>query len=245
MGGRRAYLAAALLLVFQPAVSRADIKVIDSPTASALGHGEMRWEIGVANEGAVMTSLKVGAFESMYFGVSYGMENVLGRGEVVSNPHPGVQLHVLAWDEIGLPSIAFGFDSQGQGEYFPEEGRYERKSRGFYGVVTQNLLGERWGVLTGLTGGVNYSMEGRRESFDLFAGISSTFGRNFSLLLDYDFALDDRSGLESNYGYLDFGVQLEFGRGNHIRFLLRDLLGNYGGNGQVSRELNFFYLFRL
>ncbi len=245
MSSRWACAAVVLLLVFHPAVSRADIQIIDSPTASTLGHGEMRWEIGVANEGAVTTSLKVGAFERMYFGISYGMENALGRGDWELNPHPGVQLHVLAWDEIGLPSIAFGFDSQGQGEYFTEEQRYERKSHGFYGAVTQNLLGERWNVLTGLTAGINYSMEGKRESFDLFAGVSSTFGRNFSLLLDYDFGLDDRSGIDSNYGYLDFGVQLEFGRGNHIRFLLRDLLGNYRGQGQVSRELNFFYLFRL
>jgi hypothetical protein len=245
MGGPRAYAAVVLLSVFLPAVSFADISIIDSPTASCLGHGEMRWEIGIANEGAVNTGLKVGAFERMYFGISFGMENALGRGDVESNPHPGVQLHVLAWDEIGLPAVAFGFDSQGQGEYFADETRYERKSLGFYGVVTQNLLGERWGVLTGLTGGVNYSMEGQRESFDLFAGISSTFGRNFSLLLDYDFGLDDRSGIDSNYGYLDFGVQLEFGRGNHIRFLLRDLMGNYRGQGQISRELNFFYLFRL
>ena len=82
-----------------PTISHADIRVIDSPKAATLGHGEMRWEIGVANEGAVLTSIKVGAFERMYFGLSYGMENVLGRGEVDSNPHPGIQLQVLAYDE--------------------------------------------------------------------------------------------------------------------------------------------------
>ena len=244
MGGR-ALRAVGMALFLLPTIADADIRVIDSPTASTLGHGEMRWEIGVANEGAVLTSLKVGAFERVYFGVSYGMANALGRGEVDSNPHPGVQFQVLAYDEVGLPAIAFGFDSQGRGKHYPEENRYERKSPGFYGAVTQNILGQRWGVLTSLTGGVNYSMEGRRESFDLFTGASLTFGRSFSLLLDYDFNLDDRSDLDANYGYLDTGVQLEFGHGNHIRFLLRDLLGNYGGQGQPSRELNFFYLFRL
>jgi hypothetical protein len=245
MGGRRWRGVAAIVALVFPVLAHADIRVIDSPTASSLGHGELRWEIGVANEGAVLTSLRVGAFERMYFGISYGMEHVLGRGDVESNPHPGVHLNVLAYDEIGLPAIAFGFDSQGLGQYYPDEDRYERKSHGFYGVVTQNLLGHRWNVLTSLSFGVNYSMEGRRESPDMFTGASMTFGRSFSLLADYDFNLDDRSGLDANYGYLDVGLQLEFGRGNHIRFLLRDLLGNYGGRGQVARELNFFYLFRL
>jgi hypothetical protein len=251
MGGRTRSRAAWLvgvgwLVTFVlPAAALADIQIIDSPTAQTLDHGELRWEIGVGPEGGVLSSLVVGAFQQLQFGISYGMLEVLGRGDVEPNPHPAINVRLLAVDMVGLPSIAVGFDGQGQGRWVDALQRYERKSHGFYAVGTQYLRGHPWEVLTTLTGGINFSLEGDRESFDLFLGASQSYGRNLSLLLDYDFGLDDRSDFDADRGYLDFGLQWRFGGDNNIRFLLRDLLGNFEGGGQVARELNFYYLFQL
>lgn len=252
MGGRRVGAVARFTLavacvwtLLEPATAAGDTQVIDSPTAQTLGHGELRWEIGVGPEGAVLTSLVVGAFEQLQFGISYGMLEVLGRGNVVPNPHPDINVRLLAVDEPGLPSIAIGFDGQGHGRWLNDLERYERKSLGFYAVGTQYLQGRPYDVLTGLTAGINFSLEGERESFDLFVGASQTYGRNLSLHLDFDFGLDDRSNFDADRGYLDFGLQWRFGRDNNIRLLLRDLLGNFQGGGRVARELNFYYLFRL
>lgn len=245
MGPRQRVCAGLALLlgaIAAPRAVHADTRVIDSPTAEPLGHGFMRWEIGAGPEGAVLTSVLVGVFERAQFGLSYGMQDVLGRGTVDANPRPGIQAEVLALDRIGLPALAAGFDSQGQGRWLEDEDRYERKSLGFYAVATQSLAANSLPVLTALSGGLNFSLEGKRESFDVFLGATQTWGRSFSLLVDYDFGLDDR--LDNDRGYLDFGVQWSFGSGNHLRFLLRDLLGNVEG-GKVGRELNFFYLFRL
>ncbi len=253
MGGRREGHALArwtrgailtsCMLAFAAAGVGADTRIIDSPSAEPLGHGYMRWEVGVGAEGSVLSSVRVGLFERAQFGLAYGMLDVLGRGDVDANPRVGILAEVLAIDRFGLPALAVGFDSQGSGRWSDEQERYQRKSHGFYAVATQHLAARRMPLLTSISGGVNFSLEGKRESFDLFAGLTQNFGRIFSVLLDFDFGLDDR--LDADRGYLDLGFQWQFGKANHVRFILRDLLGNQNDDGQVGRELNFFYLFRL
>ena len=67
-------------------------------------------------------------FERASAGLSYGMQEVIGRGSVHVNPLPGVQLQVLALDAPGLPALGFGFDSQGRGRWLDDRKRYERKA---------------------------------------------------------------------------------------------------------------------
>lgn len=253
MGGRRdrhartrdafRFIVFSAVLGSAPAWVFADTRVIDSPTAEPLGHGFMRWEIGVGAEGAVLSSVRVGLFERGQFGLAYGMLDVLGRGEVDANPRVGVLAELLLVDRVSLPAIALGFDSQGRGRWLDEHERYERKSHGFYAVATQNLAARSLPIVTSFSGGINFSMEGKKESFDLFVGMTQSFGRHFATMVDFDFGLDDR--LDADRGYLDLGFQWQFGGANHVRFVLRDLLGNQNDDGQVGRELNFFYLFRL
>jgi len=246
MGGRigRAFVAAGFSM-FAAGVALGDSRIIDSHTAMVPAHGEVRLEIGAGPEGSVLTSASVGLFERLSLGLSYGMSEVIGRGSVVANPRPGVQFHVLAVDEPGLPAIGLGWDSQGRGRWVDGLDRYERKSPGFYAVATQNLLATSYDLLSSISGGVNYSLEPNRQAIDLFLGVSQTFGRGLAVLLDYDFALDDSAAMDGNRGYLDLGLQWKFGAGTHLRFLLRDLFGNYEGQGKVARELNFFYMLHL
>jgi hypothetical protein len=225
-----------------PPASRADTRLINSPTAEPLGHAYARWEIGAGPQGGVLSYFHVGVFDRLHFGLSYGMQEVLGSGPIDANPHPGFQGQLLLLDQYPLPTLAVGFDSQGRGRWLKDEERYERKSMGFYGVATYNLSARSWPLLTTFNGGINYSLEGARESADLFLGMEEHLGRSFALLLDYDFGFDDR-GDDRDRGYLDFGIQWRFQGGSHLRFLLRDLFENAGDG--IGRELNFFYLFRL
>ena len=240
MGGRRvlgALAAAHLASGLVTTAARADTRIIDTPTAEPLGHGSVRWEVGVGPEGNLLSGIGVGVIDRLQFGISYGMQEILGEGSIDTNPRPGIQAQVLLLDELGKPALALGFDSQGRGHWLGEEERYERKSLGFYAVSTYSLLAGSW-WLTSLAGGANFSLEGGREAFDVFAGVSQGIGPHFAFLLDYDFGIDDRS--DQDRGYLDLGLQWAFGSGNHLRFLFRDLLENGGG---IGRELNFYYLF--
>jgi len=242
--GRRRGLAAGLFCLFGLTSQgvRADTRLIDSPSAEPLGHAYARWEIGAGPQGSVLSFFHVGVFDRLHFGLSYGMQEVLGSGPIDANPHPGFQAQLMILDQHPLPTLAFGFDSQGRGRWQQDEERYERKSMGFYGVATYSLAARSWPLLTTFNGGINYSLEGSRESADLFMGMVEHLGRSFALLLDYDFGLDDR-GSDRDRGYLDFGVQWRFQGGSHLRFILRDLFEN--ADEGIGRELNFFYLFRL
>jgi len=245
MGGRRASLWAVAAFALGASTARGETQVIDSPTAQVLGHGQLRLELGAGPEGSVLAGARVGLIERFDFGISYGMQEVLGRGPIDVNPRPGVQLRALVLDSPGLPAVAFGFDSQGHGRWLRDKQRYERKSPGFFAVATQNLLVTSYEILTSLSGGVGYSLEPNRQSIDLFVGATQQLGRGIGVVVDYDFGLDDNANLDADRGYLDLGMQWRFGSGNHLRFLLRDLFGNYEGQGRVARELGFYYLLQL
>ena len=247
MGGRPygRGIAAVACLACATGVANADSRIIDSHTAMVPAHGEVRLEIGAGPEGSVLTGASIGLFERLSLGMSYGMAEVLGRGSVIANPRPGIQFQVLVLDSPGLPAIGAGWDSQGRGRWMSHLDRYERKSPGFYVVGTQNFLATSYDLLSSISGGINYSLEPNRQAIDLFLGVSQTFGRGLAVLLDYDFALDDAANQDGNRGYLDTGLQWKFGESTHLRFLLRDLFGNYAGQGKVARELNFFYLLHL
>jgi hypothetical protein len=244
MGGR-GFLRAAVVLLFVAGPATADTYIIDSHTAMVPAHGELRLQIAAGPEGSVLTGANLGLIDRVSVGMSYGMAQVLGRGELEPNPRPGFQIQALLLDEPTLPALALGFDSQGHGRWIDDLDRYERKSPGVYAVVTQNLLVTSYELLSAVNGGVSYSLEPNRQSIDFFVGASQSFGRGLSVLIDYDFALDDAAGVDADRGYLDLGFQWRFGSGNHVRFLLRDLLGNYLGEGKVARELDFFYLLHL
>ncbi|HZL85046.1 MAG TPA: hypothetical protein VFD07_06670 [Candidatus Krumholzibacteria bacterium] len=235
--------AAGLVVAAWAAGASADSRIIDSPNADPLGHATARWEIGAGPEGSVLSFFHLGVFDRVHFGLSYGLQEVLGSGPIDANPHVGFQAQVLVLDQQPLPTLALGFDSQGHGRWDEAAARYERKSLGFYGVASHHVAASTWPLLTTLSGGINYSLEGERESMDFFAGLAEEVGGHFGLLLDYDFGFDDRE--DADRGWLDLGLQWRFDGGSHVRFLLRDLLGNGSDGGEVGRELNFFYLFHL
>ena len=246
MGGRRFPTLAMVCLAGLVGVATplgADTRAIDTPTAEALGHAYARWEIGAGPSGSVLSYFHVGIFERLHFGLSYGMQEVLGEGPIDANPLPGIQAQLLLLDSPGAPTLAFGFDSQGHGLWIEEAERYESKSLGLYGVATLHLAAQEWPLLTELSGGLNYSFEGDARSIDFFANVVESIGTHFGILGEYDFGLDDPD--DANRGFLHAGVQWRFGGGAHVRFLLRDLLGNADDDGKVGRELNFFYLFHL
>lgn len=244
MGGRTVFRAAVVFLLLAGRTV-ADTHIIDSHTALVPAHGELALAIAAGPEGSVLTGATLGLIDRVSVGMSYGMSEVLGRGDLQPNPRPGFQIQALLLDDPELPAIALGFDSQGHGRWLEQYDRYERKSPGVYLVATQNLLTTSYDLLSAVNGGFSYSLEPNRQGLDVFLGASQSFGRGLSVLLDYDFGLDDAAGLDADRGYLDLGFQWRFGSGNNVRFLLRDLLGNYLGEGKVARELDFFYLVHL
>jgi hypothetical protein len=202
--------------------------LIDMPSAGILEKGI----VGVVSEilpyGVLISRLEVGVFDNISFGISYGGSNVIGAGDPDWYDLPGVNVRFRIVDEsITLPSITLGFDSQGKGVYFTKQNRYAFKSPGFFGAVSKNFL--FLGYLS-VHGSANYSMEGDDgDNFiNLMAGVEKTLGPNISLVMDYDFTLNDNTTkiFGDGNGYLNIGLRWSLGEGFTIGFDLRDLLDN-------------------
>ncbi len=216
--------------------------VIAVPTAGMIGSGSVAWDIEVYQPGGLLAGASVGIFDRLLLGLSYGGRNLLGTESPVWNPAPGFEARIRIINEtIALPAIAAGFSSQGHGTWIDADDRYQRKSPGFYAVISKNYsaLGE-----LGFHCGINYSLEradGNRNP-DLFAGAEKTIGAVLSVLAAYQAGLNDNASPSKGRGYLDAGIAVSPGRGITIGFYLRDLLGNRLDDSVGERILMLEYV---
>ena len=223
-----------------------DLRVVESPTAGIPGHGAYLFEGTVGPGNDLLFGVAVGFYDRLMLGVSFGLQRFIGRGEIEINERPGFQARLRVIEErFAGPALAVGIDTQGEGYWLRADQRYERKSHGLYGVVSKNYYALR---NIAVHGGANYSFENRDESsIDFFAGLSIEVVNGARLLLDYDAALDDDApGVSTTRtrgrGYLDAGVSFDFSGNLSIRFLIKDLTGNYLPASGVARSLEIIYI---
>jgi len=217
--------------------------LIDTPTAGTLTRGSYDVTLRLYPQGGVIASVGIGLSSRLLLGLSYGGENVIGEGKVNWNPDPGVQLRYRLIDEnIALPAIVLGFDSQGYGAYIDSTKRYTVKSRGFFAVASKNyvFLGD-----LSLHGGINYSLEKSDGDSDpnLFVGIIKSLNPDLALVAEYDFALNDNedNALGSGKGYLNTGLRWTFAQQLYIEISLKNILQNKHNIPYSNREIKINY----
>jgi hypothetical protein len=218
--------------------------LIDMPTAGILEKGVVGVSSEILPEGVLIAVIEAGVFENVSIGISYGGSNLIGSGDVDWYKLPAVNIRARIINETTLiPAIAFGFDSQGKGIYDNANKRYAIKSPGFFGAISKNF--EFLGYMS-LHGTVNYSLEGNDgDNFvNVRAGVEKTLGSSFSLLVEYDFALNDNnSNFGSGKGYLNAGIRWSPGTGFTLGFDVRDLLSNKTSTKNAAdRSLKFEYI---
>jgi hypothetical protein len=223
-----------------------DLKVVSTPTAGIIGHGSYMFEgrIGPGND--LLFGMDVGFHDRLMVGMSFGLQNFVGKGKIEANNLPGFLVRLRLIEEgLAGPAFAIGIDTQGEGRYDDEDERYERKSLGAYGVVSRNFDA---GINIGVHGGINYSFEDRDEGgIDLFVGTSFTVIPGLTLLLDYEPCFDDNdpevaSTRTRGRGYLDTGIRFDYGENLRLRMLFKDLLGNYIPESGVARSIEIVYI---
>jgi hypothetical protein len=229
-------LAASGSVVAQESLAPQALYIVDKPTAGILPHASYMLRGRTGPEISFLLGLRIGFRDLFQIGVSAGMHDVFERGSPDVDEHIGFKLRVRVIPEGQLPAIAVGFDSQGVGRYHEDLNRYDRKSLGFYGVVSRNYLvpiGE-----LGLHGGVNYSLENEDDSdLNVFGGTDFTVGGRISFLLDVDAALNDNfdnSPFGSGGFYVDGAVRLFAGDTIVLTLVFRDLAANL--HSEVGRE---------
>jgi hypothetical protein len=213
------------------------------PTAGMLRRGAYSAEGWFFAGGGAMSTVSVGLSERFTFGVSYGAGNLIGSGNPNWNPLPGVMARYrLIDEELQMPAIAIGFESQGRGNFISGIDRYERKSPGFFAVATKNF--EFLGFLS-LTGGANYSLESKDDGGpNFYIGAEKTIGREVSVYAQYDFGLNDNKtqALGDGNGFLDVGVRVSLGVGLMIELNLTNLNDNFKNIPAVSRSVRIEYV---
>ncbi len=202
--------------------------LIDLTTAGILEKGIVGVSTDILPNGVLIARLEAGVFENVSFGISYGGSNLIGSGNVDWYKLPAVNFRVRILNETVLvPALTFGFDSQGKGMYSSDVSRYEIKSPGFFAAVSKNF--DFLGYLS-IHGAINYSLEGKDgDNFvNVKTGAEKTLGSSFSLILEYDFAVNDNKSVSfgDGKGYLNAGIRWSVGAGLTIGFDLRDLLSN-------------------
>ena len=205
-------------------------QLIDMPTAGVLQKGTYGLTTELLPQGTLIVKIEAGIIENLSFGISYGGSNIIGSGNIDWYPFPpGVNLRFRLFEEsMVIPAITLGFDSQGKGQYFNEEKRYEIKSPGIFAAGCKNFA--VLGYLS-LHGEVNYSIlddEDGDNFINIMVGAEKTLGSVFSILAEYNFAFNDNStdAFGEGKGYLNMGIRWSIANGITFGFDLRDLLGN-------------------
>jgi len=215
--------------------------IVDHPTAGLLDHGYYEAKGRAGAESSFLASFKVGFKGVFQIGASFGMHDLLGYGSPDLNDKIGFQARVRLIGETNAPALAVGFDNQGRGRYHEDLERYDRKSTGFYVVLSKNYalaLGE-----LALHGGLSITTENVDDDDPtLFFGIGWTIMERFSIVLDNDAALNDnvKDGEFGKGGiYVDGALRWYYGESLVMTLIFRDLTGNFGPTRGVGREFEF------
>jgi len=210
--------------------------LIDMPTSGVMNKGFAGITMEAMPFGVFMTKLEVGVFEGISFGLSYGGGNVIGSGKIIWNKLPGINVRVRVLEEsLTLPNLTAGFESQGKGIFNKTTNRYQNKSPGFFVAASKNF--DLLGYLS-LHGSLNYSLErdDNDKDLNLSFGVEKTIGEIFSLLAEYDIAVNDNTltSFGEGYGYMNIAVRCSIGDGLTIGLNLRDMLKNKKNNESLA-----------
>ena len=212
--------------------------LVDVPTAGMPAKGSFALDLDFYQEGGVLLGLSAGILDRLSFGISYGGTNLIGSDEPVMNSVPGVNVKIRIIEEnVVLPAIVLGFDSQGRDGYVKALSRYLIKSPGLYAAASKNysLLG-----FFSIHGGANYSLERADDDrdFNIFAGVEKSIGGAVSLVLEYNLAANDSDSksLGKGRGYLNSGVKWSVGGGLTLAVCLKDLVRNSSNDVTVGNR---------
>ena len=252
------------------------LDLVTIPTSGTLPKGSFTLESLLVKDGGIIPKFSVGITDNFYIGLSYGVQDFISEKKMKFNkPMPEVQVKYRLYEETAtVPAIVFGLDTQGKGRYltrYQHENievdnfeRYEQKAWGWYLVASKNwhLLGN-----TGIHIGLNKNtwetdpVESndpnaifKDKDLNLFFGIDKEINRSFSVLLEYNTALNDNDP-EIGYdlfgkgkGFLNAGVRWIVAKNIMIEIDFNDISKNYINNElqndqkeYSNRELKIIY----
>ena len=225
--------------------------LITIPTAGTLLRGSFSMDMRVQDEGGLITGLSVGITDRFQFGLSYGSPNLIGDDSLIWYPRPEARLKYLILNEdMSMPGIALGMNTQGLGQYYEIDSlqRYATKALGVYIAASKNWQTPAGNL--GLHSGVNYSFLETADGDDdpnLFFGLDLELNPEFSLLIEYNSALNEndmtaRTMSISKGGYLNAAIRWSFVESLYLELDLNNLLFDDEYVDYFKREIKITYI---
>ena len=220
--------------------------LIDGITAGMLPRASFDFDVRTFTNGGVQAAVNVGLRERLSIGLSYGAAGLLSE----QTPHWNDRMEFLLkyriiTEDYTIPSIAFGFSSQGSGYWDEENRRYAHKSKGFFIAATKSYLVYR--NVVSFTLGVNVSMEQKTVDKDptLYFGAITQLNKEVYILWEYDLATnDDKSHGDYGVGrgYFNAGLEWVLTEKISLEFDLRNILKNRRDAKTLDREIRLLYV---
>ena len=147
------------------------LNLVSIPTAGTLPRGTYTIEALLSKNGGFTPKLSVGFTDNFSFGVSFGVQKLIGNDSLYFNKNtPEIQIKYRVFEESqSMPALVYGLDTQGRGTYTdtlisnPDSiitiNRYEQKAWGMYLVFSKNwsFLGNL-GLHVGLCKSILYAV---------------------------------------------------------------------------------------
>jgi hypothetical protein len=236
------------------------LNLVSIPTAGTLPRGSFTFESLIITNGGIVPKLSVGFTDNFSFGVSYGIQNLIGDTKPsINKTSPEVQLKYRVFDESEkLPALVYGLDTQGRGTFHGIDSiilindstitlnRYDQKAWGMYLVFSKN-----WNLLgnLGIHGGISKSLsendDGDKDP-NVFFGFDKELNRSFSFLVEYDAALNDNDHTLNDItfgrgkGYLNAGIRWAMSQNLMLEINFNDI--NQNTNSEyTNREIKVMY----
>ena len=194
------------------------LNLVSIPTAGTIPRGTYTIEALLGKNGGMLPKLSVGFTDNFSFGVSFGIQKLIGNDSLYYNKTaPEVQIKYRVYEEAqSIPALVLGLDTQGRGTFQETSkagetiNRYDQKAWGMYLVLSKN-----WSLLgnLGIHGGICKSIAENDDGDDdpnIFFGIDKELNRSFSFLLEYDSAFNDDEKVPDfgeGKGYLNAGIR--------------------------------------
>ena len=240
------------------------LNLVSIPTAGTLPRGSFTLESLLITDGGMVPRLSVGFTDNFSFGVSFGVKNLIGGNKPsINKTTPEVQIKYRVFDESEkMPALVYGLDTQGRGLYHAVDSitsnkdsiitlnRYDQKAWGMYMVMSKNwnLLGNL-GLHAGISKSLSENGDGDKD-FNVFFGIDKELNRSFSLLVEYDAALNDNLGkgeyalnditFGKGKGYLNAGIRWAISPNFMLEINFNDINQNTEAE-YTNREIKVMY----
>jgi len=236
------------------------LNLVTIPTAGTLPRGSFTLETLLINNGGVVPRLSVGFTDNFSFGMSFGVQNLIGVNKPsINKTTPEVQIKYRVFDESEkMPALVYGLDTQGRGIFHGIDSitsindtaitlnRYDQKAWGMYLVFSKN-----WNLLgnLGIHGGISKSLsendDGDKDP-NVFFGFDKELNRSFSFLVEYDAALNDNDHTLNDItfgrgkGYLNAGIRWAMSQNLMLEINFNDI--NQNTNSEyTNREIKVMY----